>query len=226
MPVAGLLLAAGGGRRLGMPKGLLVDADGMPRIARVCEQMRAAGCSPIVVVLGASAEEVASLLPDHAQAVVAEDWEHGMSSSLTVGLSALTAGSGSSNVRGTGTDPAAEAPAELPAAEAPAELPAAALVMLVDLPDVDENAMTRVIECGFEAFPEVENALVRATWDSEPGHPVLLGRVHWSAAIRSAVGDQGARALLDGAGVFTVECGDLGTGLDVDRPEDLEGTPR
>jgi CTP:molybdopterin cytidylyltransferase MocA len=202
-PVAGLLLAAGAGRRMGMPKGLLRDADGTPRVDRVCEQLRAAGCSPIVVVLGAAAEQVANLVPEYAHAIVAEDWEQGMGSSLRAGIQALTA-------------------PEVPAAP-PTEgsRPAAALVMLVDLPGVDTRAMTRVIDCGFEAFPEIENALVRATWDGRPGHPVLLGRVHWSAAIRSAVGDQGARALLDAPGVFTVECDDVGSGADVDRPEDL-----
>ncbi len=194
-PVAGLLLSAGGGSRLGLPKGLLREPDGTPRIARVCAQMRDVGCDPVVVVLGAAAEEVAALLPDFVLPVLAEDWEQGMGESLRAGLGALT---------GAET----------------ADLADAALVMLVDLPDVGEAAFRRVIDHGCDCFPELGTALIRATWTGQPGHPVLLGRAHWQAAAQAAVGDQGARALLSGPGAVSVECGDLGTGADIDRPED------
>jgi hypothetical protein len=47
---------------------------------------------------------------------------------------------------------------------------------------------------------------------------VLIGREHWAGVVASAQGDLGARAYLDANEVLLVECGDLATGRDVDRP--------
>jgi CTP:molybdopterin cytidylyltransferase MocA len=87
------------------------------------------------------------------------------------------------------------------------------VVSLVDLPDLVPMVVARVIGAGADAG---SSALVRATYDGRPGHPVLLGRDHWPGVIESAVGDQGARAYLAGRDVTSVECGDLATGRDVD----------
>ncbi|WP_113904786.1 MULTISPECIES: nucleotidyltransferase family protein [Brevibacterium] len=211
-PVAGLLLAAGGGRRLGAPKGLMRDPDGTPRAARVSDQLHTAGCAPIVVVVGAAAEEVAALLPASVRPVRAEDWSEGMGGSLRAGLNSLT-----------GIEAAAES--RTPGRSTVPPQPEAALVMLVDLPGVNEFAVRRVITHAREHFHEFDDALVRATWNGQPGHPVLIGRRHWRAAAECAVGDQGARELLSGPGVETVECGDLGSGADVDYPEDITSLP-
>ena len=86
-----------------------------------------------------------------------------------------------------------------------------ALVTLVDLPDVTAHVVRRVIDVG-----SGPGSLARATYDGRPGHPVLLGRDHWSSVVDSAVGDQGARDYLTTHDVLTVECGDLATGRDVD----------
>ena len=83
--VAGLLLAAGAGRRLGTPKAT-VDLDGTTLVARGVTLLREGGCDPVVVVLGAAVVPVPG-----AQVVVAADWEQGMSASLRAGLAALTA---------------------------------------------------------------------------------------------------------------------------------------
>lgn len=55
--VAGLLLAAGGGRRYGMPKALVRQGEKL-LVERAAETLRAGGCAPIVVVLGAAADRV------------------------------------------------------------------------------------------------------------------------------------------------------------------------
>ena len=55
--MAGLVLAAGGGRRYGGPKAL-VRRDGELLVERAVATAREAGCAPIVVVLGASAADV------------------------------------------------------------------------------------------------------------------------------------------------------------------------
>jgi CTP:molybdopterin cytidylyltransferase MocA len=85
------------------------------------------------------------------------------------------------------------------------------VVSLVDLPDLVPAVVARVIAAG-----PGPAALARATYDGQPGHPVLIGREHWSGVIGSAVGDQGARAYLAGHDVTLVECGDLASGRDVD----------
>ena len=72
-------------------------------------------------------------------------------------------------------------------------------------------------------------AILRAAYDGEPGHPVLLGRDHrvgLAAEVADALraegpADYGARHYLADKQVQLVECGDLASGHDVDRPEDL-----
>jgi CTP:molybdopterin cytidylyltransferase MocA len=88
--VAGLLLAAGGGRRYGMPKALVSHA-GQLFVEHAAAVLHGAGCSPVVIVLGAGASEVRSTatLPG-SSAVDNTDWETGMGSSLRAGLDALS----------------------------------------------------------------------------------------------------------------------------------------
>jgi CTP:molybdopterin cytidylyltransferase MocA len=187
----GLLLAAGAGRRMGRPKALLRDADGDPFLVRAVGRLREGGCLRVTVVLGAGVDEARLLLPGSGdvEVVVAEDWDEGMGASLRAGLRALD---------GSDAD--------------------AALVSLVDLPDVDAAVLRRVVAAG---EPAGARALVRATYDGRPGHPVLIGRGHWAGVVATAHGDRGARGYLAGHDVTACECGDLATGRDVDRPEDL-----
>ena len=53
MTVAGLVLAAGEGRRLGRPKALL-EVDGERLVDRAVRVLHEAGCSPVYVVAGAT----------------------------------------------------------------------------------------------------------------------------------------------------------------------------
>ncbi|MFN8169233.1 MAG: nucleotidyltransferase family protein [Candidatus Nanopelagicales bacterium] len=82
---AGLVLAAGEGRRFGGPKAPYV-LDGERLVDRAVRLLRAAGCDPVVVVLGAWVGEV----PD-AEVVVNDGWTEGMGSSLRAGLGSLEA---------------------------------------------------------------------------------------------------------------------------------------
>ncbi|MEU5695611.1 NTP transferase domain-containing protein [Actinosynnema sp. NPDC020468] len=89
MRVAGLLLAAGAGRRFGLPKAL-VSRDGALWVDTTSGVLRDAGCAPVVVVLGAAAAEVrAAATLTGVTTVHNTAWETGMGSSLRVGLSAL-----------------------------------------------------------------------------------------------------------------------------------------
>ncbi|MFH9735431.1 NTP transferase domain-containing protein [Streptomyces sp. NPDC017260] len=114
--VAGLLLAAGGGRRLGGRPKALLEHRGRPLVEHAVAALRAAGCTRVHVVLGARAEDVrARAVLDGCVLVDNPDWEQGMGSSLRAGLASL-AGSGAR----------------------------AALVSLVDQPGIGPEAMARV----------------------------------------------------------------------------------
>jgi CTP:molybdopterin cytidylyltransferase MocA len=82
-------VAAGAGTRMGRPKALVVR-DGVPWVERASRLLLAAGCERVVVVLGASAVEAATLVPRDAaiSTVVNDDWRTGMASSLRAGLAA------------------------------------------------------------------------------------------------------------------------------------------
>jgi CTP:molybdopterin cytidylyltransferase MocA len=83
---------------------------------------------------------------------------------------------------------------------------------LVDLPDVGADVVARVLAAA------ASTGLARATYGGRPGHPVVVGRRHLTALAATLSGDEGARTFLTSRDdVVAVECGDLATGLDVDR---------
>lgn len=87
--VAGLLLAAGGGRRMGMPKALL-PFQGPLLVEHGTTLLHEGGCDPIVVVLGAGAEQICSQSAlNGAELRINKEWAQGMGSSLCEGLRAL-----------------------------------------------------------------------------------------------------------------------------------------
>jgi molybdenum cofactor cytidylyltransferase/nicotine blue oxidoreductase len=85
--IAGLVLAAGAGTRMGMPKALVEDESG-PWLVRAVQALGDGGCDDVTVVLGASADQAAELV-EGTPVVVAEDWAEGMGASLRAGLRAL-----------------------------------------------------------------------------------------------------------------------------------------
>jgi molybdenum cofactor cytidylyltransferase/nicotine blue oxidoreductase len=86
--VAAVVLAAGGGRRYGMPKAL-VEYEGSLLVERAVRTATAV-CDPVLVVLGAQAVDVWRTADLGGSAVLAnKDWESGMASSLRVGLEGL-----------------------------------------------------------------------------------------------------------------------------------------
>lgn len=87
--VAGVLLAAGSGSRLGSPKALVRLGSSL-LVERGQVLLCSAGCDPVVVVLGAAAEEVRAVADlDGAQVLVNPDWATGMGSSVRVALASL-----------------------------------------------------------------------------------------------------------------------------------------
>lgn len=194
-PVVGLLLAAGGGRRLGgRPKALLTHR-GRPLVEHAVRSLREGGCERVHVVLGAAADEVRvrAVLPG-CVLVDNPEWASGMGSSLRAGLASLT------------TDPATDPP------------PGAALVMLVDQPGIGPAAVARV-----RAAYRSPGTLAAASYGGERGHPVLFGADHWARITADATGDQGARGYLrsHARDIVLVECGDVAQPYDIDTEEDM-----
>lgn len=190
--LAGLVLAAGAGRRMGGPKALLRRSpDAATFVEEAVAKVVTAGCDPVVVVVGAVADQVRSVLPRGVAVVVNERWDEGMGASLQAGIGCLASRS----------DPVG-----------------AVLVTLVDLPDVPLAAYRRVVD---SAPPDATEALLRAAYGGVPGHPVVLGRRHWPGVLDTAHGDRGARDYLTAHPPVLVECGDLATGRDVDTPAEL-----
>jgi CTP:molybdopterin cytidylyltransferase MocA len=140
-----------------------------------------------VVVVGAAADRVTQLLPDDVTVVRNPDHGSGMGSSLSAGLSAL--------------DREVDA----------------AVVMLVDLPDVPAAAVRRVVGTAGDRAA-ARGALIRAGYRGTPGHPVLIGAEHIPGVLAAATGDRGARDYLDRHTVTVVDCSDLAGGADVDEP--------
>jgi CTP:molybdopterin cytidylyltransferase MocA len=81
--VAGVVLAAGAGSRFGGPKAL-AELDGERLVDRAARVVRAGGCDPVLVVLGAAVLDV----PGADAVVVNADWATGMGSSLRAALAA------------------------------------------------------------------------------------------------------------------------------------------
>lgn len=200
MSYAGLLLAAGAGERIGIPKALIRLPDGQSLLTKGIRTLREGGCEDIVVVLGAAERQVRSQYEavssqfdsDKGSVVLISntDYAAGMSTSVRSGLRAV-------HDLLTQHD--------------------AAVVLLVDTPEVTPEAVAKV---GGNADPQ---ALAVATYDGEMGHPILIGREHWRPVAQSMTGDVGARQYFkDRDDVISVQCDGLGSSKDIDTPADLE----
>jgi CTP:molybdopterin cytidylyltransferase MocA len=187
----GLVLAAGAGRRMGGPKALVRLTDGGPTLVETAVARVLESGCDRVVVVVGAAGEQAA-------ALVAE------TGAEVVAAEDWDEGMGASLRAGL---------AHLE--DADDDL---ALVTLVDLPDVTAPVMSRVLA---GAVGDGRAALARAAYDGVPGHPVVIGRDHWSAVRTTARGDRGARDHLRATPHRLVECGDLATGRDLDTAEDL-----
>ncbi|MBV9291384.1 MAG: nucleotidyltransferase family protein [Frankiales bacterium] len=173
-----------------MPKAL-VELDGELLVDRAARVASAAGCDPVVVVLGAEASRVVSAARlEHAVVVVNDDWSTGMSSSLRCGLAALT---------------------DLPAGSA--------IVLLVDQPRVTPDVVRRLAETWRKARPSAVVAtysgeprnpvlLDRAVWSD------LAASVSGDTGAREWL--RGHADL-----IATVACDDLGSAVDIDTRADL-----
>lgn len=86
---AAIILAAGASTRLGQPK-QLIEFCGETLIDRAVRMARQAGCSPVLVVLGAALPHVITHSRlDGAIKVINRDWQQGMATSIVRGIEIL-----------------------------------------------------------------------------------------------------------------------------------------
>ena len=91
----------------------------------------------------------------------------------------------------------------------------AAVITLADQPFITPQVIAGVLE------QRGRHLAVRATYDSRPGHPVLLER-RLLDHVSGLDGDIGARKLLVGPHVRPWECGRLCDPTDIDTPQRLQ----
>ncbi|HEY6789817.1 MAG TPA: nucleotidyltransferase family protein [Trebonia sp.] len=189
--VAGILLAAGEGSRLGQPKAL-VELGGQTLAERGVVMLRDGGTDPVLLVTGAVRASA-----DGARTVRNLDWRTGMGSSLVAGLHAI----------------------EISEAQPPgAAHIVAAVIALADQPLVGPQAVRRLIDAFAAGAPVVVAAyggrprnpvlIGREHWAAVAD--MATGDMGARAFLR-------AHPEL----VTLVECADTGSPLDIDTPDDL-----
>ena len=224
--VAGVILAAGSSSRLGTPKQLL-RYRGETLLHRAVRLALAAGLEPVHVVLGCNASAVGAALEElrgRVTAVVNEEWQAGMGSSLARGIASLRdaarpgrdadAGTEPGSHGDTGRDAAAASGREpgvgtescsaadfdgKPRAAGPAPGAVTATgsapgAALVLVTDQPHLSHALLVEIA-AAFRTGGAALVASRYASGAlGAPALFAR-HYFPELRSLAGDRGARAL-------------------------------
>ncbi|WP_196054821.1 NTP transferase domain-containing protein [Nocardia aurantiaca] len=238
----GILLAAGAGRRYGMPK---VLAEGGAWLRAAVDAPRGGGRGRIFVVPGATGpaqrgpDEVRMVsqtsgiaIPEGVQPIWATDWELGSSASTRSAMAATGVGIGERSHETAGRtidsiiaariDTARNTPARNSGAwnadtagrPGPAEFVA---IMPADTPDVRPAVVERVVA----AARASESRSARTFFGTTRGHPVVLERAHRAGVRASAAGNSGAGTYLrQRADMVCVTCDDLATGIDRDYPAD------
>jgi molybdenum cofactor cytidylyltransferase len=190
--VSAVVLAAGASTRMGRAKQLLPLGE-TTVLTRTLENVRSAGLNDIVLVLGASGEEIRRQLPqsllDGLRIVVNHAYGQGMASSLREGLSAVDQESD------------------------------AALIVLGDQPFLQPQTLHQIID----GYRGSRAQIVVPTYQGERGNPVLLDRSVFSEAmvLEGDVGCR-AIFVNHLEGISKVEVEDVGVLLDLDDPADYE----
>jgi molybdenum cofactor cytidylyltransferase len=144
-----VILAAGASRRMGTPK-QLVALDGKPLVVRAVEAALASPAWPVVVVLGAFAEQIRPALARY-PVLTTENaaWAEGMAASIRAGVTTLQQFSRHLD---------------------------AALIALCDQPAFSTGTIARLVA----AQRETGRSIVAARYSGRHGAPALFLREHFS----------------------------------------------
>jgi xanthine dehydrogenase accessory factor len=190
----GVILAAGASSRMGSPKQLL-ELEGKPLLQHVIDAATASKLHEVIVVLGASADEIRAgiTLPKDGKVRVVVNDRHakGLSESLRAGLAAAASRS------------------------------TAVAILLGDQPRVSTDLIDRMLAAHAVAGKPATRPVFGGAGDARtPGHPVVLARSLW-AALRELKGDDGARAVLAKNPELISEVRILAAApADIDTPDD------
>ena len=189
--VATIILAAGASRRLGQPKQLLV-LGGETLLERTDRLARAAGATPVIVVLGADFEVICdSVLLMNSLLSINEQWEQGIATSIHRGLKTLE--TISSDAQGV-------------------------LIVGCDQPRLSADHLRTLIET---FMAQSQPTIVASTYGDITGIPAVFPREAFPDLL-ALRGDMGARALLIEPPFPLIAIPFPGGEIDIDRPEDLK----
>lgn len=214
--LAAVLLAAGEARRMQGINKLLLEIDGVPLVRRSARMLVRAGIEDIVVVLGHQADRVRAALGDPAGIGAAVAMEVPTGTDAHPGVGARTR---ITVIEHTGYRSGQHGSVLAGLAALPAGC-AAALVMLGDMPLVDEADVAR-IAAAWQRRPQGCAVLVPA-FEQRRGNPVLIGPPALAQIVRERP-EGGARAWMDAHPQQVARCPmpDDHCVFDLDTPDDL-----
>jgi len=185
-----IILAAGASTRMGRPKQLLAY-DGHTFLRNAAEVAVASVCRPIVVVLGAYADQLHSEIDDlPTQQVVNKRWAEGMGSSIRTGLGVLHLCDQKSV-----TD--------------------AMVLMLCDQPFVKAAVINNLVT----AFGSNKKGIIASEYGGTLGVPALFGREYF-AGLAALSGAAGAKQFIAAHASEVMRVRFPQGATDVDTPED------
>lgn len=188
--IAATVLAAGGSTRMGRPKQLLTYG-GRTFLRKAAETAIASGCRPIIVILGAYAEQLHSEIDGlPVFSVVNERWAEGLGSSICAGLGALKTYGGEDAIE-------------------------AVVLMLCDQPFVTATVIDELIA----AYRSNGKGIIASEYGGTMGVPALFGREYF-AKLASLSGPAGAKHLLTAHASDIVRVPFPQGTTDIDTPED------
>ncbi|MEK4027581.1 nucleotidyltransferase family protein [Pseudobacillus sp. FSL P4-0506] len=190
--VYAVILAAGMSSRMGEAKQLLPLGE-RSILQHVIDRVLKGKFTKVLAVIGheaAAVQKTIHIEDKRFEWVVNKDYQLGQSTSLKTGLQQLAL----SQVN--------------------------VMIFLGDLPFISEQTIHAIYESGLKMLDEhTEPFMVRPVYQSIPGHPVFLGRIHEELFSRMT-GDQGAKSMLESFSYKErVPVEDEGIIIDIDTPE-------
>jgi len=186
-----IILAAGASTRMGTPKQLLTHR-GQTLVRRAADAALASVCRPVVVVLGAYANQVSVELRElPVRVTMNQRWNEGMSSSIQNGLKTLR-------------DESPEA--------------SGVVIMLCDQPFVSAAIINQLVE----AHRQTGNSIVASAYGKTRGVPVLFGRKLFAELVALKAGEGARQLIANQASkvvtiYFPQGAFDVDTPLDYER---------